>query len=67
MSKLGRGWGRNVRNHPQSGQRGFCPERAHTLAGGLPTGLMRPNPASLLDPHRLSTDKAALIIIIKEE
>jgi hypothetical protein len=67
MSKLGRGWGRNVRNDPQSGRRGFCPERAHTLAGGLPTGSTPRNPASLLAPHRLSTDKAALIIIIKEE
>ena len=67
MSKLGRGWGRNVRNHPQSGRRGFCPERAHTLAGGLPTGQIPRNPALLLDPSRLSTDKAALIIITKEE
>lgn len=67
MSKLGRGWGPNVRNHPDPGRSGFCPERAHTLAGRLPTGSTPRNPAPLLALHQLSTDKAALIIIIKEE
>jgi hypothetical protein len=67
MSKLGRGWGRNVRNAPSSGLRRFYPEWAHTRGCRLSTGFVPPNPAPILDSYQLSTDKTALIIIIKEE
>jgi len=67
MSKLLPGWGRNVRNRHLAASPRFYPERAHTLPNELPTGFAPRNPAPILDPVHLSTDKTALIIIIKEE
>jgi hypothetical protein len=67
MSNLDRGWGRNVRKAPGSGRLRSYPEWVHTRAGGLSTGFTCPNPAPLLDPRQLSTEKTVFIIIIKEE
>ena len=67
MNNLGRSWGRNVRKRRLPARRSFYPNGIHTLSQDLPTGFEGPGSAPLLDLGRLSTEKAAFIIIIKEE
>jgi hypothetical protein len=67
MNNLGRSWERNVRNHRIPARRLLYPNSIHTLLQGLPTGFEGPGSAPLLGSGRLSTEKAAFIIIIKEE
>jgi hypothetical protein len=67
MSNLGCSWERNVSNTGKPAGQLFYPECLHTVLVSYPPVGMAPKPASLLNPAELSTESAALTIIIKEE
>jgi hypothetical protein len=67
MSNLGRTWEQNVRKHGFAAAPRFYPRTIHTLYPDLPTGLLASKSAPVLAETGLSTNKAVLIIITKED